>query len=216
MSKSWIDRRWALGPHATRFRLGVSRWFGWARSRVMVLILAIAISTGLGTTVATAIGPTLAPLASPSAAAEVDPSAGNLAAVQRPDPDGAIDPVEPKYIGGRDLYLQACATCHVGIPPAVFPDSTWQALLSDRQHYGMRIKPPEGLDLQQIWFYLQQYSRAIEQGDSVPYRFNQSSYFRALHPNVELPKPTQVSTCVTCHPRAEFFNFRLRSANWQD
>lgn len=132
------------------------------------------------------------------------------------DLDGATDPVAPAQAVGRDLYRQACATCHLGIPPQVFPDRTWQALLADPQHYGARLTLPEGGDLQDIWRYLREHSRSISSEEILPYRFGQSSLFRALHPNVTLPRPVTVQTCVSCHPRAEFYNFRVRSPEWEN
>lgn len=126
-----------------------------------------------------------------------------------PDPDGTVDPVPTTYWLGRDLYREACGTCHVAIPPEVLPIQTWQELLVSEQHYGKVIQPLPRGTVNIAWKYIRDYSRTLRQEEEIPFRLDKSRFFRSLHPNVPFPEPVRVAQCATCHPRAEFFNFRL-------
>jgi hypothetical protein len=53
------------------------------------------------------------------------------------------------------------------------------------------------------------------QDEVTPYRLKDSRYFKALHPGVNLPRPVQIGSCVTCHPGAGEYNFRSLSAKWE-
>jgi hypothetical protein len=128
----------------------------------------------------------------------------------------AVDPVTPEHQLGQDLYLENCATCHVGVPPAIFPRDTWLQLIQDPQHYGTEIRPLVDPTRLLVWNYLEFYSRARGSNEDIPYRVNNSRYFRILHPDVELPRPTRLSSCQTCHPGAEQFNYRSLSSEWQE
>ena len=119
------------------------------------------------------------------------------------------DPVSDRDKAGQTLYLENCATCHLGIPPAVMPTQTWQALLQDPQHYGINIELPQGTDRRLIWNYIKNASRPIaDTSDQVPYRIGDSRYFRALHPKIKFAEKPTLTTCITCHPSAQGFNFR--------
>ena len=119
------------------------------------------------------------------------------------------DPVNDRDKAGQILYLENCATCHLGIPPAVMPTQTWQALLQDPQHYGINIDLPQGTDRRIIWNYIKTASRPIADTiDRVPYRIGDSRYFRALHPKIKFAEKPTLTTCITCHPSAQGFNFR--------
>ena len=119
------------------------------------------------------------------------------------------DPVSDRDKAGQTLYLENCATCHLGIPPAVMPTQTWQALLQDPQHYGINIELPQGTDRRLIWNYVKNASRPIaDTSDRVPYRIGDSRYFRALHPKIKFAEKPTLTTCITCHPSAQGFNFR--------
>ena len=133
----------------------------------------------------------------------------------QPSPQSTIKPaIQPDPVSDRDkvgqtLYLENCATCHLGIPPAVMPTQTWQALLQDPQHYGINIELPQGSDRRLIWNYIKNASRPIsDNGDRVPYRIGDSRYFRALHPKIKFAEKPTLTTCITCHPSAQAFNFR--------
>ncbi len=39
---------------------------------------------------------------------------------------GTVDIIPDRYQLGQELYLENCASCHIGIPPAVLPTQTWQ------------------------------------------------------------------------------------------
>ncbi len=126
-----------------------------------------------------------------------------------PDPNGTVDPVTSSYWLGRDLYREACGTCHVAVPPSVLPIQTWQELLTSEEHYGKTIEPPPRGTVSVIWKYIRDYSRTLRENDSIPYRIDKSRFFRTLHPGVDFPEPVRVNQCATCHVRAEFYNFRL-------
>ena len=69
---------------------------------------------------------------------------GLAQAIEAPQPSavvGTVDVVPDRYKFGQELYLENCATCHIGVPPSVLPTQTWQGLLQDSQHYGVEVKP---------------------------------------------------------------------------
>jgi Dihaem cytochrome c len=142
---------------------------------------------------------------------------GKLLPVNRPETAavevGTVDVIPDRYKPGHELYLQNCATCHIGIPPAVLPSETWKDLLQDEQHYGATLKPIVGLNRTLLWNYLKTFSRLRSpEEERTPYRVADSRYFRALHPAVNLPRKFSLESCVTCHPGAGQFNFRQLSA----
>jgi hypothetical protein len=124
---------------------------------------------------------------------------------------GTVDPIAPKHQRGQELYLKNCASCHIGIPPAVLPSQTWADLIQDPEHYGAQLPKIGAFELRQMDQYLTSYSRPLRQDESTPYRMAQARYFRALHPQVKLPKPLTIASCASCHPQADVFNFR----EWQ-
>ena len=129
----------------------------------------------------------------------------------------SVDWVEPEYQLGHELYIENCSGCHIPIPPQLFPSQTWQQLLQDDQHYGATIEPFSGPSLLLVWNYMRTYSRSLpNKEDVIPYRFNRSNYFKALHPRVEFPQPVTVSSCVSCHPGASQYNYRSLTAEWQN
>lgn len=127
---------------------------------------------------------------------------------------GPVDPVPSRYQLGQELYLENCATCHIAIPPQVFPTETWRQLLQDPQHYGQKLRllvdPPRIL----VWNYLRAFSRSQPKDEEVPYRVTNSRYFQALHPRVKLPPSTSLSSCVTCHPGTAQYDFRQLTPEW--
>lgn len=127
---------------------------------------------------------------------------------------GTVDPVPPEFQLGQSLYLDACATCHIGIPPAVLPDQTWQFVLDEPGHYGVQISPPTNPGRLLIWQYLRQFSRRLQEDEPPPFRLVNSRYFKALHPKVEFTEPVNLQGCVTCHPKANIFNFRVLTPDW--
>jgi hypothetical protein len=128
---------------------------------------------------------------------------------------GTVDVVPAQHKLGQELYLENCSTCHIGLPPAVFPTQTWKNLLEDSQHYGVQIKPLVDPPRILVWRYLSTFSRPqLLEDEQIPYRLGSSRYFKALHPQVKLPKPVQIGSCVTCHPSASDYNFRRLSQEW--
>lgn len=121
---------------------------------------------------------------------------------------GTVDVVPAQYQLGQQLYLENCSTCHIPIPPAVFPTQTWKNILQDSQHYGAQLKPLVDPPRILVWRYLSTFSRLQLKEEQTPYRLSNSRYFKALHPNVQLPRPVQVGSCVSCHTGAADFNFR--------
>lgn len=126
---------------------------------------------------------------------------------------GTVDPIAPKHQRGQELYLKNCASCHIGLPPAVLPSQTWADLIQDPEHYGAQLPMIAAFDLRQMDQYLTTYSRSLRADESTPYRMAQARAFRALHPQVDLPKPLTIASCASCHPKADVFNFRELSGN---
>lgn len=129
----------------------------------------------------------------------------------------SVDAIQPGSALGYELYLNTCSSCHIAIPPQVFPTQTWQQVIQDPQHYGATLQPLEGPSLLLMWKYLQTYSRPITfKDETIPYRFNRSRYFKALHPRVDISQPLTVNSCVSCHPGASQFDFRSLTSEWQN
>ncbi|MGG6295430.1 hypothetical protein ACQ4M4_13645 [Leptolyngbya sp. AN02str] len=125
---------------------------------------------------------------------------------------GGIDPVPEQLQLGQQLYVRECATCHVAPPPAVLPLQTWANLLPNPNHYGVQITPLQGPVLQTMWNYVRYSSRSRLDNEDDIVRLNQSRFFNALHPGVDVPRPVNITGCVSCHPGAPEFNYRpLRS-----
>ena len=133
-----------------------------------------------------------------------------------PNTIGTVDPVPQQYQLGQQLYLENCATCHIALPPAVLPTQTWQQVLQDPQHYGVQLKPLVDPPRLLVWRYLRAFSRPVNKDEDIPYRVDNSRYFKALHPKVKLPPDVKVGSCVSCHPSAAEFNFRRLAPEWEN
>jgi mono/diheme cytochrome c family protein len=129
---------------------------------------------------------------------------------------GTVDVVPKSLKIGQALYLENCASCHVGIPPQVMPTETWRQLIQDSQHYGAQLQPLVAPNLQIVWQYIRTFSRPQAADEDIPYRIYQSRYFKALHPKVKLPTRLGLSSCVSCHPGADKYDFRSLTAEWQN
>jgi len=127
-----------------------------------------------------------------------------------------VDVVPASLKIAQDLYLENCASCHIGLPPQVMPTETWRQLIQDSQHYGAQIQPLVAPNLQIVWQYIRAFSRPQSAEEDVPYRVYQSRYFKALHPKVKLPTRAGLTSCVSCHPGAGKYDFRSLSAEWQN
>ncbi|MBE9234532.1 cytochrome C [Anabaena aphanizomenioides LEGE 00250] len=128
---------------------------------------------------------------------------------------GTVDVVRAQYKLGKELYIENCSTCHLALPPEVFPTQTWKNILEDSQHYGATITPLIGIQRNLVWKYVSTFSRVQLQDEETPYRLNRSRYFKALHPGVELPNPVTMGSCVSCHSGANEYNFRQLTAEWE-
>lgn len=189
------------------------------RSMLLLVVLLLLWSLCLGIGLAQATEPR-----SPNAVAQTTTPAPTATPAQTANPMtqaetaaiGTVDVVPEQFQRGQTLYLQNCATCHIGLPPAVLPSETWRRLIQDPEHYGATIRPLDSIELQILWQYLREYSRPQAEGDSVPYRVYQSKIFRALHPRVEFASKVNLNSCVSCHPGAGQYNFRQLSAEWQN
>jgi hypothetical protein len=159
--------------------------------RTIALLLSCGVCLGWG--LAKAIEPT----------ATIEP-----AAVSTSETIGTVDIVPKGQQLGQSLYLESCATCHIAPPPAIMPTQTWQALIQDPQHYGTTIDPLKDPNRRLVWNYLKLYSRPIKEDESIPFRISSSRYFKALHPNVQMPKPLKLESCIQCHSSAQDFDFR--------
>lgn len=179
-------------------RRPATRWL-----KVMLLLCCWSLTLGWG--LAQAQSTPIAPNAQPGPAIE-SPAASPAI--------GTVDVIPQQFQLGQELYLQNCATCHLAVPPAVLPTQTWRTLIQDSQHYGVQIKPLQSPDLELVWRYLSTFSRSTNPNEIVPFRLQQSRYFKALHPKVEFSQPVSIRTCATCHPAAAQFNYRSLGAEW--
>ncbi len=148
---------------------------------------------------------------------QTQPAAGQLPATQMISSTiGTVDAVPQNLKLPQETYLARCATCHIGIPPAVLPNASWKAILQDSNHYGVAWEPLRNPELALAWKYLQTNSRPLNPEEQLPYRIARSRYFKILHPRVKFAEPVTVGTCVSCHIGASKFNFRALSPQWQD
>ena len=129
---------------------------------------------------------------------------------------GTVDKVPAKHKLGQELYLENCSSCHLALPPAVFPTQTWKNLIQDSQHYGATLKPLVDPPRILVWRYISTFSRPQRQDELTPYRLTNSRFFKALHPKVKLPSPVTMGSCVTCHPGAQKYNFRTLTSEWEN
>lgn len=175
------------------------------RSLIVLLLLLLTWSLCLGWGLAQAKEPrAIAPVAQPLPASTV---------VQ---PIGTVDAIPKGFKLGQEIYLENCASCHIGIPPQVMPTETWRQLIQDSQHYGAQIQPLVAPNLQIVWQYIRTFSRPQSADEEIPYRIYQSRYFKALHPKVKLPTRVGLSSCLSCHPGADKYDFRSLTAEWQN
>ncbi|NET01919.1 MAG: cytochrome C [Sphaerospermopsis sp. SIO1G1] len=128
---------------------------------------------------------------------------------------GTVDVVPANYQLGQEIFVENCSTCHLALPPQIFPTQTWKHILEDSQHYGARITPLIGIERTLVWKYVSTFSRVKLQSENIPYRLSRSRYFKALHPGVELPNNIKMGSCVSCHPGANEYNFRKLTAEWE-
>jgi hypothetical protein len=129
---------------------------------------------------------------------------------------GTVDVIPENYQLGQAAYLENCASCHVGLPPAVMPSQTWRSLVQEAQHYGTVIPTIQEPLRQVAWNYLSTYSRPVNKDEEVPFRLAKSRYFKALHPKVTFEQPVNLNSCATCHPASAQFDFRSLSPEWID
>ncbi|NJM76163.1 MAG: cytochrome C [Acaryochloridaceae cyanobacterium RU_4_10] len=129
---------------------------------------------------------------------------------------GTVDIVPQELKLAQETYLARCATCHVGIPPAVLPSESWKTILQDTNHYGVPWESLRNPDLALAWKYTRSGSRPLNPDEQIPYRIRTSRYFKIFHPKVKFTEPVAVGTCVSCHIGAPKFNFRDLSPQWQD
>lgn len=151
----------------------------------------------------------------------IRPEANVIAQAQTPDAAeaeaiGTIDPIPERFQLGAELYLESCTSCHVGVPPQTLPVQTWQLILDDPEHYGVRIPPLMNPSRLIIWQYVQHFSRSIKEGEPLPYHLAQSRYFKALHPRVNFEEDVTLRQCISCHPGANGYNFRQLTPDWTD
>lgn len=168
------------------------------RSPLILILLLTLWSLILGWGLAFAIQPPTLPSTDPLTA-HLDPPVNLIK---------AVDPPSSRYQLGEELYLENCATCHIPIPPAVLPTETWRDLLQDADHYSVQIQPLTNPTRALVWNYIKTYSRLKLPDEITPYRLASSRLFKALHPDVEFSTPINLGSCVTCHPKAEQFNYR--------
>lgn len=194
---------------------------GWRQPRrgrsVVVLLLllllwSICLGWGLAQATETPAVKSIPPLGNSEAIAQsTTPSAAPASAKV-----GTVDVVPDRYQAGKKLYLENCATCHIGLPPEIMPSETWRQLLQDPQHYGADLRPLVSPNLQIVWEYVKTFSRPQSVEEEIPYRIYQSRYFKILHPKVKLPARAGINSCASCHPGAGQYDFRTLSSEWQN
>ncbi|MDX2216198.1 MAG: hypothetical protein SFY66_23230 [Oculatellaceae cyanobacterium bins.114] len=202
--------QWLNRPHESDRHL--KRRFPQSGNRFVTPVLALVLivwCVALGTGLAQATEP------NPIESSRATP-ATLVAQAASSNPVGTVDVVPPAYQLGQDLYLENCASCHVGLPPQIFPTDTWRNLLQDASHYGVEINPLRAPALLLVWNYVRTFSRPSLPGEQLPFRIEDSRYFKALHPRVELPDRIQIDSCTSCHPSALQFNFRQLTSEWEN
>ena len=128
---------------------------------------------------------------------------------------GTVDVVPPKHQLGQDLYLENCASCHIGVPPEVLPTATWLQLIQDSQHYGQQLQPLLDPTRLLVWNYLRSFSRPYLESETTPYRVADSRFFKALHPKIKFSTKPKLEGCITCHIGAQQYDFRSLAPQWQ-
>lgn len=120
-----------------------------------------------------------------------------------------IDLIPKNYEQGLQVYFANCSTCHIALPAELLPRQSWQILLENlNQHYGATLPVISSVEVRLIWNYLGTFSRLAATEDRLPVFARESRFFRALHPQVRFPEPAKITTCISCHPSAQEFNFR--------
>lgn len=114
----------------------------------------------------------------------------------------------------KQLYIENCSSCHIPIPAEVLPTTSWEQILNNPQnHYGEVLPSTNRITTRLIWNYLRTNSRLLLAGEATPQYVTNSRYFKALHPQVDLPKPATHQTCIACHPGAKQLNYILVTDN---
>jgi hypothetical protein len=186
------------------------------RSLIVLLSLLLVWSLCLGIGLAQATEPRLGTPAIEQIIAADGTQPATMVSPESTAAIGTVDVIPDRFQLGKTVYLENCATCHVGIPPEVMPIQTWQQLLQDPQHYGAELKPLVNPGRLAVWNYMRAFSRPLATDEDVPYRLYQSYYFKALHPRVPLPARVGLSSCIACHPGADQYNFRRLTPEWQN
>ena len=110
----------------------------------------------------------------------------------------------------KQVYIENCSSCHIPIPAEVLPTTSWEQILNNPQnHYGQVLTPTNRITTHLIWNYLRENSRLLLSGEATPQYVTNSRYFKALHPQVDLPTPASNQTCISCHPQAKQLNYIL-------
>jgi hypothetical protein len=114
----------------------------------------------------------------------------------------------------KDVYLEKCATCHTPIPAEVLPTATWQRILENpSDHYGISLPKLNRINTLLLWKYLRTYSRPLIKDEQIPEYMRNSRYFKALHPQVNLPETINHQSCLVCHPGAKKLDYRTLNAD---
>ena len=138
-------------------------------------------------------------------------------AVDRPLNIKSVDPLDKSDRLGQELYVENCSSCHIALPPEVLPTETWREILEKpEKHYGTTTPQILGPERLLVWKYLRSFSRALATDEPKPTYVEQSRYFKALHPQINLPKPVKVQNCVSCHPGVSKFDYRTLTPEWEN
>jgi Dihaem cytochrome c len=97
------------------------------------------------------------------------------------------------------------------------PTETWRQILERPQkHYGKELPKMISVTTLLIWDYLQTFSRPLAPEEFKPVYIEQSRYFKALHPQVDLPENISHRTCIECHTQANNFDFQTLDPKWEN
>lgn len=200
-SQAPVEPSLALRSRPRRVSRDRSRRFALGLVAVMT---AVSLLLGWGLASLSQAAPLTVPLTAPWGTAVAQASAS-----QNDDFPRTVDYVPERYRLGQRLYLETCATCHIGVPPETLPSEAWRNIIQDVSHYGTEISPLRDPSLGLIWSYLRTFSRPKSNAEErVPYRLGRSLYFKVLHPDVTWAAEVSLESCATCHIAAQQFSFR--------
>ena len=105
--------------------------------------------------------------------------------------------------------LAYCLSALLGIGLASAIDSPYGMVDPIDEAHGVFLTGITRYDQRLMLSYLEPYSLRNPYQGALPSRLERSDYFQALHPNVSLPQPLNLSSCTSCHARAPEQDYSL-------